>query len=357
MADSTVYDESDADLDALSGRTVAIIGYGNQGRAQAKNLRDAGVEDIVVGNRRDASWDEAQEDGFPVYETSEAVSVASVVFLLVPDEVAPAVYEEHIEPNLESGDVLNFASGYNVTYEYISPPDDVDVVMVAPRMVGAMVRELYVDGRGAPAFLAVEQDASGEALDVALAVAHGIGATRSGVIEGDFETETKLDLLTEQGLIPVIANALIAKWEVEREAGAPPEAILMEQYLSQELSHIFRKAATMGLVEQMPLHSMTSQYGQLAGIDEFDREPLREFMREKMDGIDDGSFATEWTLQQQAGYPKLKRLYKKYRDHEMIEAEQTTIDEFGLDELDDAGDADANNADASDADELDESAN
>ncbi len=330
-----MYDESDADLSPLSDRTIAIVGYGNQGRAQALNLRDSGVENVIVGNREDASWEQAEEDGFDVYETGEAVSRADVIFMLVPDEVAPDVYETHVEPNLDAGDALNFASGYNVTYDFISPPADADVVMVAPRMIGSLVRDLYAEGRGAPAFLAVERDATGEALDVALAIAHGIGATRSGVIEGDFETETKLDLLTEQGLIPIVANALIAKWEIELEEGAPPEAILMEQYLSREFSYIFEKAAMMGIVEQMPLHSMTSQYGQLSGIDDFDREPLKRFMREKMDGIDDGSFATEWTLQQRAGYPKLKRLYRKYRGHEMIEAEQTTIDEFGLRE--DAG--------------------
>ncbi|WP_101294061.1 ketol-acid reductoisomerase [Halegenticoccus soli] len=329
-AGSTVYDESDADLSILDDRTLAVVGYGNQGRSQALNLRDSGVENVVVGNREDASWDRAEDDGFDVYETGEAVSRADVVFLLVPDEVAPDVYEAHVEPNLEPGDVLNFASGYNVTYGFISPPEDVDAIMVAPRMIGSTVRELYLEGRGAPAFVAVERDATGDALDVALAVARGIGATRSGVIKVDFETETKLDLLTEQGLVPIVANALIAKWEVELAEGAPPEAVLMEGYLSRELAYVFEKAATTGLVEQMPLHSMTSQYGQLTGVDEFDREPLREFMRERMDAIDDGGFATEWTLQRRAGYPKLERLYRKYRDHEMIRAEQRTIEEFDL---------------------------
>lgn len=328
--DTTVYYDEDADLSPLEGRTVAIVGYGNQGRAQALNMRESGVDDVIVGNREDASWEQAEADGFPVYTTAEAAERADVLFFLVPDEIQPRVYEEAIAPNLSAGDVVNFASGYNITYDFIDPADDVDVVMVAPRMIGTTVRELYEAGRGAPAFVAVHQDASGEAHDVALAIAKGIGATRSGAIEGDFETETITDLMTEQALIPVFFHALMAKFEIEREAGVPPEAILMEQYLSREMSFIFEKAATQGFVEQLDLHSQTSQYGQLEGVDSFDGSPIREFMRETYEEIDNGKFATEWTNEQAAGYPALKRLYKKYREIDMIEVEQKTLDELDL---------------------------
>jgi ketol-acid reductoisomerase len=328
--ETTVYYDDDADIGVLDGRTVGIIGYGNQGRAQALNMRESGVEDVIVGNREDSSWEQAEEDGFPVYDMAGAAERADVIFFLVPDEVQPSVYEETIEPNLSPGDVVNFASGYNVTYDFIDPDPEVDVVLVAPRMIGTMVRELYESGRGAPAFVAVEQDASGEALDVALAIAKGIGATRSGAILGDFEMETITDLMTEQALIPVFFHALLAKFEVEREAGLPPEAIVMEQYLSRELSYIFEKAATEGFIEQLAYHSQTSQYGQLEAVDSFDGSEIREFMREQLSRIDSGKFAREWSNEQRAGYPTLSRLYEKYRENDMIEVEQKTLDDLGL---------------------------
>jgi len=330
QSDTTVYRDEDGDLSVLADRTVAIVGYGNQGRAQALNLRDSGVEDVIVGNREDASWDQAEQDGFPVYTVAEATDRADVVFLLIPDEVQPEVFRESIEPNLEAGDVLNFASGYNITYGFIEAPADVDVVMVAPRMIGTTVRELYEAGDGAPALLAVEQDASGEALDVALALAKGIGCTRSGVIDSDFESETITDLMTEQALLPVFINALRAKYEAEVAAGIAPETVLMEQYLSREMSHIWEKAATQGLIEQLTLHSQTSQYGQLRFAQEFDDDPIREFMAERLREIRNGQFATEWTTEQQAGYPQLGRLYEMVRSEEQFQAEQETIDRFDL---------------------------
>jgi ketol-acid reductoisomerase len=329
-SDTTVYRDEDADLTDLDGRTIAIIGYGNQGRAQGLNLRDSGVDDVIVGNRKDESWKRAEDDGFAVYTMAEAVERADIVFFLVPDEVQPRVYRESVEPNLEAGDLLNFASGYNITYGFIDPPADVDVVMVAPRMIGETVRELYNEGDGAPALMAVERDASGEASDVALALAKGIGSTRSGVIESDFESETITDLMTEQALFPVVVNALRSKYEAEVEAGVAPETVLMEQYLSRELSHIFKKAATMGLVEQMPLHSQTSQYGQLRFAEEFDADPIREFMHERLHEIRNGTFATEWTTEQRANYPQFRRLHEQYRNMEMFQIEQETIDRFDL---------------------------
>jgi len=328
--ETPVYYDADADLSVLDGRTVAIVGYGNQGRSQALNLRDSGVADVIVGNRKDTSWETAESDGFDVYPVAEAAERADVIFFLVPDEVQPEVYEADIERNLEPGDVLNFASGYNITYGFVDPPGDVDVVMVAPRMIGSVVRELYEAGSGAPALMAVEQDATGDAADVALAIGKGIGATRSGVVEADFETETITDLMTEQALFPVFLNALITKYEVELAAGVPPEVILLEQYLSREMSHIFEKAATQGLVEQLGLHSRTSQYGQLRFTEAFDREPLEAFMTDRLNDIRTGRFATEWTNEQDAGYPEFDRLHECYENHRMIRDEQTTMDTFGL---------------------------
>ncbi|MFC4360409.1 ketol-acid reductoisomerase [Halobium salinum] len=326
---ATVYHESDASLDPLDGRTIAVLGYGNQGRSQALNMRDEGL-DVVVGNRADDSRERAREDGFDAYPMAEATARADIVLFLVPDEVQPEVYERTVGPNLDAGDTLVFASGYNVTYDYIEVDPAVDVVLVAPRMIGAVVRELYEEGRGAPALLAVHRDATGEAKARALAIAAGIGSMRSGVVETDFETETRTDLLSEQGLFPVFAAALLARFEVESEAGVPPEVTLLESYLSREMAHIFEKCATEGLIGQMDLHSRTSQYGQLLGLEAFDREPIREFMRERLEAIDSGAFAEEWTREQESEDSRLERLRRRYEGSEFVETEQATLDAFGL---------------------------
>ena len=327
--DSTVYHDDDASLDPLDGRTVAVLGYGNQGRSQALNMRDSGV-DVIVGNRPDESRERAAADGFDARSMAEATTRADVVLFLVPDEVQPAVYERDVAPNLDEGDALVFASGYNVTYGLVEFDPGLDVVLVAPRMIGAVVRELYEDDRGAPALLAVHRDASGRARERALAVAKAIGSTRSGVVETDFETETRTDLLSEQGLFPVFAGALMARLEVESEAGVPPAVTLLESYLSREMAHIFEKCATEGLLAQMDLHSRTSQYGQLRGLDAFDREPIREFMRDRLAAIDDGSFAAEWSAEQETGFERFERLREQYAETEFIETEQATLDAFGL---------------------------
>ena len=332
VAETPIYHEADATLEALNEATVAVVGYGNQGRAQARNMHESGL-DVIVGSREDGSHKQAVDDGFDIFSIADATERADVVLLLVPDEVQPEVYDRYIGPNLRAGDTLVFASGYNVTYERIDVDDDVDVVLVAPRMIGAVVRELYVDGRGAPALLAVDQDASGAAHSRALAVAHAIGATRSGVVETDFETETRTDLMSEQALFPVFASALLARFEVESEAGVPAAVTLLESYLSREMAHIFEKCATQGLVSQMDLHSQTSQYGQLLGLKTFDREPIREFMRDRLAAIDSGEFAAEWAAEQEADYEQLDSLRHKYESSEFVETEQATLDAFGLREL------------------------
>ncbi len=328
--ETTVYHDADADLSVLSDRTIAVVGYGNQGRAQALNLRDSGVSDVLVGNRADESREQAREDGFEAFDIAGAVSRADVVFLLIPDEVAPAVYEEAIEPNLSSGDLVNFASGFNVTYGYIEPADDVDVVLLAPRMIGTMVRDLYTRGRGAPALFAVHQDATGEAHEVGLGLAKGIGATRSGVVESTFAVETTTDLMSEQALFPLFAHAIMAKYRVEVEAGVPPEVALLESYLSREMAYIFEQAATKGMIEQLLLHSRTSQYGQLKGLESFDPEPMVAYMRDRLDAIQSGAFAEEWRAEQREGTPHLDELFERYRQSAFVQREQETMETLGL---------------------------
>jgi len=330
--ETTIYYDGDADLERLEGETVAIVGYGNQGRSQALNLRDSGVQDVIVGNRDDASREQAREDGFDVFSMAEAAERADVVFFLVPDEVMPDVFETEIEPGLEAGDAVNFASGYNVTYGFVEPPEGVDVVMVAPRMIGQAVRETYESGEGAPALVGVEQDATGDAWERALALAKGIGATRSGAIESSFEQETIVDLLSEQAMAPVLFTAMQTKYRLELEAGIPPEIILTELYLSKESAHTHEKMAELGLVEQLSLHSQTSQYGQLSRTREFSGESIESFMREQLENIRDGTFAREWTLEQEAGYPSFERLFEEARESEFIRDEQQTMERLGLGE-------------------------
>lgn len=343
MSKDYIYKDEEVNLSVIEEKTVAIIGYGNQGRAQALNLRDSGLKNIIVGNREDECREQAKEEGFDVYSIAGASKKADILFFLVPDEIQPQIYRSEIEENLQKENVLNFASGYNITYEAIEPPEYVDVIMIAPRMIGTMVRELYKNDDGAPSFLAVNQDYSGQAKEIALALGKGIGSTRSGLIEIDsFALETKSDLLMEQGLLPLFLNIMIAKYELELEEGMPPEGALLELYLSKELGYIFEKMAEMGIIGQMPLHSRTSQYGQLSRTDEIfegeadkiDYESIKEFMKKQLKNINNGKFAREWGTEQERGYPVFKRLLKKYQNSEMIKEEQKAIKQLGLGEDD-----------------------
>lgn len=293
-----IYYDEDADLGLVIDKTVAIIGYGNQGRSQALNMRDSGVKNVIVGSRHDESYEQANEDGFMVYSIEKAVKEADIVFLLLPDEVAPEIYKEQIEPNLEEGNVLNFASGYNITFGRIQPQKGIDVVMAAPRMIGKGVRELYVKGEGSPAFVGVHQDASGMALEYGKALCKAIGATRKGAIEVSFDDETCLDLMAEQGTWPIIYNVFVEAFKLQVEMGHPEEAVLMEMYLSKEPAVMMEKAAEVGFFRQLPYHSNTSQYGQLTGFGDVDTSQIRSFLKNRYDRIRGGVFAEEWDKEQ-----------------------------------------------------------
>lgn len=329
-----IYYDQDADVSVLEGKTIAVIGYGNQGRAQALNLRDSAVGKVIVGNIKDESWKQAEKDGFKVLPISDAAKEGDILFILLPDEVAAEIFKSDIIDNLDGGDVLNFSSGYNITYGFIQPPQEVDIIMIAPRMIGAMVRKLYKRGEGFPSILVVEQDYSGQAKSIALAIAKAIGSTKSGAIEGTMDMETKTDLLTEQGLLPIMLNAMIAKYEIEKELGIPPEIILTELYLSKEMSYVFEEIARKGILGQLPEHSRTSQYGQLSRTEEFDYSTVKSFMEDQMKKIDDGSFAREWKTEQVVGDPVFKRLYNKFRQSKFVKDEQITMEKLGLKEQD-----------------------
>ena len=250
---STVYHDEDANPQDLRGESVAILGYGNQGSAQAQNLRDSGLP-VLVGNIEDSYAKQARSDGFEVLPLDEASRRAQLLFLLVPDEVMPEIYERDVAPGLAPGKLLNFAHGYNVAFGLITPPAEVDVTLIAPRMIGAGVRDGYLSGEGFPSFVGVHQDATGRARARMLALARALGSTRAGCLDMSMNDEATLDLFTEQAFGPAFGRVMMTAIRTLTDAGYPPEAVLMELYLSGEFAYSLGKIREMGMVAQHALH-------------------------------------------------------------------------------------------------------
>jgi len=306
-----IYHDDAADIGVLDDQTVAMIGYGNQGRSQALNLRDSGVN-VIVGNIRDHAAAAARKDGFPVSDIDEACEHADIVMLLIPDEVMPEVFKTNVAPNLAPDNLVVFASGYNVAFNLITPPAHVDVVLVAPRMIGVGVRERFVSGGGFPSFVGVHHDATGNAKARMLAIAKGIGSTRAGCIEMSMHDEASLDLFTEQAFGPAFGRVLLTAIELLIEAGYPPEAVLLELYLSGEFAYSFEMMREVGMMKQMDFHSRTSQYGTVTRSARFMplAEPIKEKMSAVLEEIRSGRFADEWSNQQ----PTAAALFEKIRE-------------------------------------------
>ena len=318
-----IYFDNDGDLSILEGKTVSVLGYGNQGTAQGKNLRDSGVR-VVVGNRRDASFEQAQKDEFATYEVAEAVKRADYHLLLVPDEIMPTVFREEIEPNLKPGQAIVVSSGYNLTYGLLKYSSDVDVLMIAPRMIGTGVRNTYLEGKGFPSLVSVEQDASGNAQAVMLALAKGIGTLMGGAVESNADEETLCDLFNEHfGYVYSLRRA----YEELVAAGASPEAALLEFWASGEEMELARVHFTHGLFHQLALHSQTSQYGQevTARLTPEEEDIERKRYRRLIANIKDGTFARDWALEQQAGSPVWNSVRKANMSHPMITEEERLL--------------------------------
>ncbi len=307
-----VYHDVDADLAIVQRKRLAFIGYGNQGAAQAKNLRDSGVQEILVGNRDDSYKEAAIADAFQVVPISEATAWGDVVFLLIPDEDQPQIFREQIGPYLRPGATLVVASGYNVAFNLLDIPNAVDVVMVAPRMIGEGVRQRYLRKEPYPCFVSVERDVSGNAFPLTLSIARGIGATLGGAVKSSVREEAALDLFSEQALWPTIMVAFRTAYEVLHQAGFSDEAILYEMYLSKEPAEVLERMAERGIFGQLALHSHTSQYGQLRAVAADDAAALREQFKHVLDDdILSGRFAREWSDVQAQGQERLEQLRKE----------------------------------------------
>jgi ketol-acid reductoisomerase len=327
---TTVYHDEDADLGVLADATIAVIGYGNQGRSQALNLRDSGLR-VIVGNIGDAARERAREEGFDAFDVADAAARADVAMLLVPDEVMPEVWTRDVEPKLRPGTCVSFASGYTVAFGLIAPPARFDVILIAPRMIGPGVRDRFVEGKGFPSFVGVHQDASGRAKARMLALARGIGSTRAGCLELTFAQEAHLDLFTEQGFGPMMGLALRQSIELLVEQGYPPEAVVMELFASGELGYAFQRAADTGLFAQNAFHSHTSQYGSMTRSARVADIDLKARLLAHLDDIRSGRFAAEWSEEQRNGLPLFNQLKDMARYHPLFDWEQRTRKAFRMD--------------------------
>ncbi len=309
-----IYYEQDADLKLLENKTVAVIGYGSQGHAHAQNLRDSGVK-VIVGQRPgSANYELAKEHGFDPVSAAQAAKQADCIMILLPDQVQAAVYKNDIEPNLKPGAVLFFAHGFNIHFSQILPPKDVDVVMVAPKGPGHLVRRVYTQGGGVPCLVAVHQDASGKALDIALAYAKGMGGARSGVMETTFKEETETDLFGEQVVLCGGLTQLIQKgFETLVEAGYQPEVAYFE--CLHEVKLIVDLIYEGGLATMRHSISDTAEYGDFTRGPRIVTEETKVEMKRCLQEIQDGRFAKEFILENQAGQAQMKAMRKLAAEH------------------------------------------
>ncbi len=308
--------DKDADLGLLQGKTVAIIGFGSQGHAHGQNLRESGVQVVVAEAPESPGWQRAIDAGFEAVSAAEAAARAQIVVMLVPDQTQKAVYEAAVRDNLKDGDLLMFAHGFNIHFGQIVPPKGVDVAMVAPKGPGHLVRRVYVEGGGVPGLVAVYQDATGKAKDVALAYAKGIGCTRAGVIETTFREETETDLFGEQAVLCGGCTELVrAGFETLVEAGYQPEIAYFE--CLHELKLIVDLIYEHGISGMRYSISDTAEYGDVTRGRRIINEDTRDEMREILREIQDGEFAREWILENQAGRPVYNALVRRDAESEI----------------------------------------
>ncbi|MBM4415673.1 MAG: ketol-acid reductoisomerase [Chloroflexi bacterium] len=309
-----IYYEQDADLGMLRGKRVGVIGYGSQGHAHALNLKDSGVQVSVGLYPGSPSWAKAQAAGLPVGSVEEVARDSDVVMMLVPDQATRRVYEDHVAPHMTSGKTLMFAHGFNVHFNQIAAPPEVDVSMIAPKGPGHLVRRVYTEGAGVPALVAVHQNASETALQTALAYGKGIGAARAGILETTFQEETETDLFGEQVILCGGITSLIkAAFETLVEAGYQPESAYFETF--HELKLIVDLLYEGGMEYMRYSVSDTAEYGDYTRGPRVIDARVKQTMRGVLDEVQNGSFAREWILENQAGRPHFQALRRQNAEH------------------------------------------
>jgi ketol-acid reductoisomerase len=297
----------DADPRALDGERVAVVGYGLLGHSLARNLRDSGAEPLLIGNILDSYGAQAQADGFTVLPIGEAVAASDIVLILIPDEVIPEVFAAEIAPNLAPGSAIVFASGYNLAYGLIEPAQDVDVLLLAPRMGGEQARQRYLDRRGFFAYVAVEQDASGKGWTRLLGLAYAVGVLWAGALELDARREADLDLLVEQTLGAIVGVAIMSAFTVGVEANIPPEAMVLEMYMSGEMETVWQSFRQRGFFRASETHGPTALYGGFVRTMQLLTSDIAVKFRETMEEIQSGQFAEQFQAEREAGYPSLSQ--------------------------------------------------
>jgi ketol-acid reductoisomerase len=311
-----MYYDNDANLDLLNGKTVAIIGFGSQGHAHAQNLNDSGVKVIVGLYEGSKSAVKAKEAGLPVMSVGDATKAADFIMILLPDEVQRDIYEKEISPNLSAGKVLAFAHGFNINFGQIVPPKDIDVVMIAPKGPGHLVRRTYTQGEGVPALFAVYQDASGQARDRSMAYAKGIGGTRGGILETTFREETETDLFGEQVVLCGGLSAMIkAGFETLVEAGYQPELAYFE--CCHEVKLIVDLIVEGGLATMRDSISNTAEYGDLTRGPRIVTEETKKEMKKILSEIQSGQFAREFVLENQSGKAGFTAMRRREAEHQI----------------------------------------
>ena len=312
----TMYFESDVNAKALDGKCVAMMGYGSQGRGQSLNLRDSGVN-VVVGLRKDGkSWQQAVSEGWSPLTMEEAVKQADLVCMMTPDMTQPKVWRDIVEPNLKPGSTVLFSHGFCVHYGAITVAPENNVVMIAPKGPGGMVRRQYEEGSGVPALIAVHQDPTGDAKDLALAYGWGVGSARAGIIETTFPEETETDLFGEQAVLcGGLSELIVAGWETLVEAGYQPEVAYFE--CLHEVKLIVDLIYEGGLARMHEFVSDTAAYGDLVTGKRIVTDETRKAMKAVLTDIQDGTFAKNWFAEAEAGYPEFNRMMQEDLDHDI----------------------------------------
>lgn len=322
---TVVYYEDDGDIEFLRDKVIGVIGYGSLGRPIALNLRDSGLK-VMVGQRPEESTAILEADRIQ-YNSIEAITrAASIILMMLPDEVMPEVYLKQVAPHLSRGDTLIFASGYNIAFGFIEAAPFVDVGLVAPRTIGAAVRERYLSGEGFYSFVAAGQDASGQIWQTILALAKGIGSLRAGAVEITMEQEAELDLFVQQAVLPAVHHIMTTAANLLMNNGYPPEAAMMDLYISGEFNDYWERAAESGLLHAMRLSSLTGQFGIFSRLERFKELKMERTMEVALEEIRNGEFSRQWAREYADGYPRLRKLLDDQEKMDLWELEQQTIE-------------------------------